>query len=52
MTVGNLAAIVQKDFKRMLAFSAVAHAGYLMIGILCMSRAGYGSVIFYALALW
>ncbi|MCJ7557021.1 MAG: NADH-quinone oxidoreductase subunit N, partial [Gammaproteobacteria bacterium] len=31
MTVGNLAAIAQKDFKRMLAYSTIAHAGYLMI---------------------
>jgi len=50
MTVGNLAAIAQKDFKRMLAYSTIAHAGYLMIGILGMSPDGYGSVIFYALA--
>jgi len=50
MTVGNLAAIAQKDFKRMLAYSTIAHAGYLMIGILSMNRQGYGSVIFYALA--
>lgn len=50
MTVGNLAAIAQQDFKRMLAYSTIAHAGYLMIGILSMSPEGYGSVIFYALA--
>jgi NADH-quinone oxidoreductase subunit N len=51
MTVGNLAAIVQKDLKRLLAFSAVAHAGYVLIGILSMSTVGYASVIFYAMAL-
>ncbi len=51
MTLGNLAAIVQKDIKRLLAFSTVAHAGYILIGILAMSRAGYASVVFYALAL-
>jgi NADH-quinone oxidoreductase subunit N len=51
MTVGNLAAIVQKDIKRLLAYSTVAHAGYLLIGILSMSPAGYSSVIFYAGAL-
>lgn len=50
MTVGNLAAIAQKDFKRMLAYSTIAHAGYIMIGILSMNRAGYASVIFYAVA--
>jgi len=51
MTVGNLAAIVQKDFKRLLAYSTVAHAGYVLIGILSMNSAGYGAAIFYALAL-
>jgi NADH-quinone oxidoreductase subunit N len=51
MTVGNLAAIVQKDFKRLLAYSTVAHAGYVLIGILSMNAAGYMSAIFYATAL-
>lgn len=51
MTVGNLAAIVQKDLKRILAFSAVAHAGYVLIGILAMSTIGYTSAIFYAMAM-
>ena len=51
MTVGNLAAIVQKDIKRLLAYSTVAHAGYLLIGILSMTSAGYTSVIYYAMAL-
>ena len=51
MTVGNLAAIVQKDLKRLLAYSAVAHAGYGLIGILGMSSFGYASVIFYAMAM-
>jgi NADH-quinone oxidoreductase subunit N len=51
MTVGNLAAIVQKDIKRLLAYSTIAHAGYVLIGILSMSTPGYRGVIFYALAL-
>jgi NADH-quinone oxidoreductase subunit N len=51
MTVGNLAAIAQKDFKRLLAFSTIAHSGYVLIGILAMNRAGYAGAIFYALAL-
>jgi NADH-quinone oxidoreductase subunit N len=51
MTVGNLAAIVQKDIKRMLAYSTIAHAGYVLIGILSMGTPGYRGVIFYALAL-
>ena len=51
MTLGNLAAIVQKDIKRLLAYSTVAHAGYVLIGILSMNSAGYASVVYYALAL-
>jgi len=51
MTVGNLAALVQKDFKRLLAYSTVAHAGYVLIGILSMNSAGYMSAIFYVTAL-
>jgi NADH-quinone oxidoreductase subunit N len=51
MTTGNLAAIVQKDLKRLLAYSSIAHAGYVLIGILSMNPAGYSGAIFYALSL-
>ena len=51
MTVGNLAAIVQKDLKRLLAYSTVAHAGYVLIGILSMNSAGFAAAIFYAVTL-
>jgi NADH-quinone oxidoreductase subunit N len=51
MTLGNLAAIVQKDFKRLLAFSTIAHSGYVLIGVLVLSPEGYAGVIFYAVAL-
>jgi NADH-quinone oxidoreductase subunit N len=51
MTLGNLAAIVQKDIKRLLAFSTIAHSGYIIIGILAMNTAGYTSAVFYAIAL-
>lgn len=51
MTLGNLAAIVQKDLKRLLAYSTVAHAGYVLIGILSMNPAGYAGAVFYALAI-
>jgi NADH-quinone oxidoreductase subunit N len=51
MTLGNLAAIVQKDLKRMLAYSTIAHAGYVLMGVLSMNRAGYAATIFYAFAL-
>jgi NADH-quinone oxidoreductase subunit N len=50
MTLGNLVAIVQKDLKRLLAYSAIAHAGYVLIGILTVSENGYAGAIFYALA--
>jgi NADH-quinone oxidoreductase subunit N len=50
MTLGNLVAIIQKDFKRLLAYSAIAHAGYVLMGILSMSESGYASAIFYAVA--
>jgi NADH-quinone oxidoreductase subunit N len=50
MTLGNLAALVQKDLKRLLAYSTIAHAGYVLIGLLSMSEKGYAGVIFYALA--
>jgi len=51
MTIGNLAAVVQKDLKRLLAYSSIAHAGYVLIGILSMNPAGYSGAIFYALSL-
>ena len=43
MTLGNLAAIVQKDLKRLLAFSTIAHSGYVLIGVLVLSAAGYSA---------
>jgi NADH-quinone oxidoreductase subunit N len=51
MTLGNLAAVVQKDLKRLLAYSSIAHAGYVLIGILSMNQDGYTSAIFYAMSL-
>ena len=50
MTVGNLCAIGQKDFKRLMAFSSIAQAGYLLIGILCMTPEGYTGTVFYVAA--
>jgi NADH-quinone oxidoreductase subunit N len=50
MTYGNLVALIQKDFKRLLAYSAIAHAGYALIGILAMTEAGYAATVFYAVA--
>ena len=50
MTFGNLVAIRQKDLKRLFAYSAVAHAGYILIGILSTSEKGYAGAIFYSFA--
>ena len=47
MTFGNLSALVQNDIKRLLAYSSIAHAGYVMIGLLCATDFGYLSGIYY-----
>lgn len=47
MIVGNTAAIFQDNVKRMLAYSGVAHAGYLLMGIIANSQDGMASLIFY-----
>ncbi len=49
MTVGNLAALAQKDLKRMLGYSGIAHAGYLTLGLAAGNAEGLGSVAFYSL---
>jgi NADH-quinone oxidoreductase subunit N len=49
MTVGNVAALVQDDAKRMLAFSSIAHAGYAMVGIVAVTNDGVSSVMYYML---
>ncbi|MCG8420177.1 MAG: NADH-quinone oxidoreductase subunit N [Proteobacteria bacterium] len=49
MTVGNLAAIAQSDLKRLLGYSTVAHAGYMLIGLLAFSELGMAAAVFYAL---
>jgi len=50
MTLGNLVAIVQKDFKRMLAYSSIAHAGVFLMGVLTLKEAGFIGAVYYALA--
>jgi len=50
MVLGNLAALVQRSLKRMLAYSSIGHAGYLLVAVWPGSRAGAGSVVFYLLA--
>ena len=50
MTVGNLLAIAQKNIKRMLAYSSIAHAGYAMIGVVAFSKLGVTGTAFYLIA--
>lgn len=47
MTVGNLAAIPQNNVKRLLAYSSIAHAGYILMGFVVLSEAAVRSVVFY-----
>jgi NADH-quinone oxidoreductase subunit N len=47
MTLGNLVALTQKNIKRLLAYSSIAHAGYAMIGLVALSSFGAASLIFY-----
>lgn len=50
MSWGNMAALGQKSVKRMLAYSSIAQAGYVAIGLAVAGRTGYASVLFYLLA--
>lgn len=50
MTVGNLAALWQKNIKRMLAYSSVAHAGYIMVGLASGNYRGELAMLLYLLA--
>lgn len=47
MTVGNITALRQENIRRMMAYSSIAHAGYLLMGIAIMSYNGVTAVIFY-----
>jgi proton-translocating NADH-quinone oxidoreductase chain N len=49
MTFGNLSALVQTDLKRLLGYSSVSHAGYVMLGIVAGTPAGLSAAVFYAL---
>jgi NADH-quinone oxidoreductase subunit N len=49
MTIGNLVAIAQANIKRMLAYSTIAHMGYLLIGPVVGSELGVAAVLFYSL---
>ena len=47
MALGSLVAIAQRDVKRMLAYSSIAHAGFLLTGVYALSKSGLSSSIFY-----
>ena len=47
MTVGNVTAILQSNLKRMLAYSSIAHAGYVLLGVIAGGAAGASAVLFY-----
>ena len=49
MTVGNLAALTQTNLKRMLAYSSIAHAGYLLIGVVAGTPRGVSAMLIYLL---
>lgn len=50
IVAGNLMAIPQRNVKRMLAYSGVAHIGYMLMGVAAMSASGAGMVLFYLVA--
>ena len=47
MTVGNLAALPQQNVKRLLAYSSIAHGGYLLMGGVLLTSEGIGAILFY-----
>ena len=47
MTLGNVVAVLQTNIKRMLAYSAIAHAGYILVGIIVNNERGFSAVLFY-----
>ena len=49
MTIGNLVAIAQRNIKRMLAYSSIAHAGYVLVGLAAANKDGISSAMFYLL---
>jgi NADH-quinone oxidoreductase subunit N len=50
MFIGNLAALVQSNVKRMLAYSSIAHAGYIMVAFAASTELGVAAVLFYLAA--
>ncbi len=49
MTMGNFIALSQKDIKRMLAYSSIAHAGYALVGLVAWNTVGLSAIMYYML---
>jgi NADH-quinone oxidoreductase subunit N len=49
MVLGNVVAIAQSNIKRMLAYSTISHVGFVLLGILAASPAGYSAAMFYTI---
>jgi NADH-quinone oxidoreductase subunit N len=47
LTIGNFSALLQNNIKRILAYSSIAHAGFILVGLLAISHNGLTSVLFY-----
>ncbi len=47
MTIGNLIALWQTNLKRLLAYSSIAHAGYMLLGVVVLSNEGFAAVLLY-----
>ena len=50
MLVGVIFALTQREMKRMLAYSSIAHAGFLLTGVVALSQKGVGAILFYLVA--
>jgi len=50
LLIGNLIAIAQTSFKRMLTYSTVSHVGFILLGLLAGTHEGYGAALFYTIA--
>lgn len=48
MLIGNLSALRQTNAKRLLAYSTIAHAGFLLVGVVALNEAGFEATLFYA----
>jgi NADH-quinone oxidoreductase subunit N len=50
LLIGNITAVYQNSFKRMMAYSSISHAGYLLIAVTAMTKQSQSSILFYSLA--